>query len=529
MHKPNFSSNDYWLVDVRLNIKTTRDKISNPFAISLANNVFGKPKNTFLDLVDKEKFIRDIFNKRGATADDAGLISRAISKLAGDMYSDLSERFVFELLQNADDMPKDKNGVNVKLHLLENNILFIHNGLPFSKEDIKAITDIGNSTKKKNPSQTGYKGIGFKIVFQESENVLIKSGGFSFSFDKNTTDVAIAINTDRVNQFRTDITSLIQEPRFILFLRNIKSIKIDGINNPIEITKTKSEKAISLKSNNEHLSDWLTFDDIEIKISEEVKEAILSDKAVPPKLKEISSTKLNFICQLVDGKIIPVAPEESYLFTYLPTDVKDYKFPFLVNADFLTTANRQSIHVKNKWNLFLFEEIGKNCLKWIAEVSNSSYKASAYNLLPNSESSVNDQPWEAFYKGYTKAIDETEFVLSESGKLVKLKDVCIDNTGFSKYVDSLTFKTLFSLQGELLSNEITDVNPIVCTVEEFGQGKIIKITDLIQSISNENFKAWLTNPANNIVFIRYLINNRLLDLLASNELFLSKDLKLFES
>lgn len=576
MHKPNLSSNDYWLVDVRLNKKATRDKLGNPFALSLANNVFGKPKNTFLDLVDKEKFIRDIFNKRGATADDAGLISRAISKLAGDMYTDLSERFVFELLQNADDMPKDKNGVNVKLHLLENNILFIHNGLPFSKEDIKAITDIGNSTKKKNPSQTGYKGIGFKIVFQESENVLIKSGGFSFSFDKNHpyydalkkniyagltndeipwqlkpiwtekyrydkeiqdntefmnnhTDVAIAINTDRVNQFRTDITSLIQEPRFILFLRNIKSIKIDGIGNPIEITKTKSEKAISLKSNNQHLSDWLTFDDIEIKISEEVKEAIISDKAVPPKLKEISSTKLNFICQIVDGKITPVAQEESYLFTYLPTDVNDYKFPFLVNADFLTTANRQSIHVKNKWNLFLFEEIGRNCLKWIAEVTNSFYKASAYNLLPNSERSVNDLPWEAFYKGYTRALDETEFILCESGKLVKLNDVCIDNTGFSKYVDSFTFKTLFNLQGELLSNEIIDVNPIVSAVEEFGRGKIVKITDFIQSISNETFKDWLINPENNIVFLKYLSENRLLDLFASNELFLSKDLKLLKS
>lgn len=61
MHKPNISSNDYWLVDVRLNNKTTRDKINNPFALSLANNVFGKPKNTFLDLVDKEKFIREHF------------------------------------------------------------------------------------------------------------------------------------------------------------------------------------------------------------------------------------------------------------------------------------------------------------------------------------------------------------------------------------------------------------------------------------------------------------------------------------
>ena len=576
MHKPNISSSDYWLIDVRLNNKATRNKLGNPFAISLANNVFGKPKNTFLELVDKEKFIRDIFNKRGATADDAGLISRAISKLAGDMYSDLSERFVFELLQNADDMPKDKDGVNVKLHLLENNILFIHNGLPFSKEDIKAITDIGNSTKKKNPSQTGYKGIGFKIVFQESENVLIKSGGFSFSFDKNhpyydalkkniyagltndeipwqlkpiwtekyryddeiqdntefmnnNTDVAIAINTNRVNQFRTDITALIQEPRFILFLRNIKSIKIDGIVNPVEITKNKTDKAISLKSNNEHLSDWLTFDDIEIKISEEVKEAIISDKAVPPKLKEISSTKLNFICQLVDGKITPIAPEDSFLFTYLPTNVNDYKFPFLVNADFLTTANRQSIHVKNKWNLFLFEEIGKNCLKWIADVAKSSYKGSAYNLIPNNEKSINDLPWEAFYKGYTQALDETDFILSESGQLVKLKDVCIDNTGFTKYVDSSTFKTLFNLQGELLSKEIFDAEPILSAIAEFGQGKSINITDLIQSVSGDAFKKWLLEPVNNVIFIKYLSENGLLEIFASKELFLSKDLQLLKS
>jgi len=576
MHKPNISSSEYWLVDVRLNNKATRDKLGNPFAISLANNVFGKPKNTFLELVDKEKFIRDIFNKRGATADDAGLISRAISKLAGDMYTDLSERFVFELLQNADDMPKDKNGVNVKLHLLENNILFIHNGLPFSKEDIKAITDIGNSTKKKNPSQTGYKGIGFKIVFQESENVLIKSGGFSFSFDKNhpyydslkkniyaglnndeipwqlkpiwteqyrydkeiqentefmnnTTDVAIAINTDRVNQFRTDIISLIQEPRFILFLRNIKSIKIDGINNPIEITKTKSGKAISLKSNNEHLSDWLTFDDFEIKISEEVKEAIATDKSVPPKLKEISSTKLNFICQLVDGKITPVSPEASFLFTYLPTNVNDYKFPFLVNADFLTTANRQSIHVKNKWNLFLFEEIGKNCLKWIAEVANSSYKGSAYNLLPKSKNAANDLPWESFYKGYTQALDETNFILSESGQLVKLKDVCIDNTGFTNYVDSTTFKNLLDLQGELLSNEIFDSEPLVIAIAEFGQGKTINVTDLIQAVSCVTFKNWLLVPENNIIFLKYLSDNSLIEIFASKELFLSKDLQLLKS
>lgn len=576
MHKPTISGNEYWLVDVRLNNKSTRDKQRNPFALALANNVFGKPKNTFLELVDKEKFIKDIFNKRGATADDASLISRAINKLAGDMYTDLSERFVFELLQNADDMPKDNNGVNVKLHLLENNILFIHNGLPFSKDDIRAITDIGNSTKKKNPSQTGYKGIGFKIVFQESENVLIKSGGFSFSFDKNhpyydalkrsiyegltndeipwqlkpiwtenyryddeiqsntefmsnNTEVAIAINTNRVSQFRTDITSLLQEPRFILFLRNIKSIKVDGISRPVEITKSKSGKAISLKSNNEHLSDWLTFDDIEIKISNEVKEAIVSDKAVPPKLKEIDSTKLNFICQVIEDKITPIAPETSFLFTYLPTNVNDYKFPFLVNADFLTTANRQSIHVKNKWNLFLFEEIGRNCINWIAEISTTEYKATAYNLLPNTENSINDLPWQSFYNGYTMALNETKFILSESGNLIKLNEACIDNSGFSKYLDSSTFKALLNYNGELISKEIIDSRPIARVIEEFGQGKIININDIIQSVSNESFRNWLRDPENNITFLKYLGENSLLELFASKDIFLSDDLQLHNS
>ena len=33
--------------------------------------------------------------------------------------------------------------------------------------------------------KTGYKGIGFKSVFTNSESVLIKSAGYNFSFDKN--------------------------------------------------------------------------------------------------------------------------------------------------------------------------------------------------------------------------------------------------------------------------------------------------------------------------------------------------------
>jgi hypothetical protein len=41
------------------------------------------------------------------------------------------------------------------------------------------------SNKSENVRQTGYKGIGFKSVFTDSNSVFIRSGSYSFKFDKN--------------------------------------------------------------------------------------------------------------------------------------------------------------------------------------------------------------------------------------------------------------------------------------------------------------------------------------------------------
>lgn len=115
----------------------------------------------------------------------------------GDLYTE-TERFVFELLQNADDQPEKGIMVNVKLKTLNENLLFLHSGKPFSSKDVESISSIGDSTKKNDSEKTGYKGIGFKSVFSDAETVFINSGNFSFAFDKHSPVYPADANMDEV-------------------------------------------------------------------------------------------------------------------------------------------------------------------------------------------------------------------------------------------------------------------------------------------------------------------------------------------
>jgi len=112
------------------------------------------------------------------------IIANLMREIGKGMYSS-KQRMIFELLQNADDAPgKEK----VEFHIDANgDYLFImHDGAPFNKDDVNAITSAAESTKRKDKKKTGYKGIGFKSVFTDSEEVWLKSGSYQFSFMKNS-------------------------------------------------------------------------------------------------------------------------------------------------------------------------------------------------------------------------------------------------------------------------------------------------------------------------------------------------------
>lgn len=492
-HKENLIKQDFWLFDVKLNEKKD---IKNPFQLNLANKVFGNPKNVFLDRIEKEKLIRKIFVETGSTQRDAKNLSNALKRIAGDLYTE-TERFIFELLQNADDIPNEKGEVEVKFNLLLENLLFLHNGKPFDNNDVESISSIGDSTKRKDAEKTGYKGIGFKSVFADAETVLIRSGNFSFSFDKysplystlyenqNTEEIPweikpiwtekyrypkevknnndffeypvaidLEVGNEKIISYRKQISQLFSEPRFILFLRHIKSIEVQGLDSNIKIQKKKKNERYELLINENPIDEWC-IDDFDFSVSQETRDAMANDKVVPEKLKEIQKSKLSFACQVNNNEIISIPSDKSFLFTYLPTNVNDYSFPFLVNADFLTTANRQDIHKKNSWNLFLFERVGYLCFEWISKFAQTSeLRNSITNLIPNYYENSNELVHLHFNKGYDKAINEIAFLPAYNPLLTKVSDAIVDMTGFSDVIGEKLFHETQFVQKNLIINEL---------------------------------------------------------------------------
>ena len=99
-----------------------------------------------------------------------------IKRLLTDLYPD-NAHFIYELLQNAE----DARASEVQFVLTNDSVEFEHNGNRlFSEKDVEAITSIGFSTKKDDPTNIGKFGIGFKAVFAYTTTPEIESGGYHF-------------------------------------------------------------------------------------------------------------------------------------------------------------------------------------------------------------------------------------------------------------------------------------------------------------------------------------------------------------
>ncbi|MBQ5562314.1 MAG: hypothetical protein IIT39_02890, partial [Clostridia bacterium] len=114
------------------------------------------------------------------------------------------ERFIHELLQNADDCNYPPN-VTPTFHLSyeKGKVITQYNEIGFSRADIRSITAIGESTKHKivngQLSPIGEKGIGFKTIFAVTSEVKIYSGEFAFSLTDREPTIPKPLNEDETN------------------------------------------------------------------------------------------------------------------------------------------------------------------------------------------------------------------------------------------------------------------------------------------------------------------------------------------
>lgn len=424
-------------------------------------------------------------------------LANTLNILSKTVFGDVN-RFVFELLQNADDSPNIDNSLtlDVGFHLFDRHLLFYHNGTHFSELDIKSISKVGSldSQKDKRSDKTGYKGIGFKSVFRTSDCVHIISNKYKFKFDKNfslwTNDKSYPwqvipiwheeipspinqyINTENVNmileindknEIYNEIISVFEDCQIILFLRNINSISFK-VEDTVEfvITKTKiKENVYSLFYNNEAKSNWY-IEDFYVKIPFEIKQkvSLLSDEECPRKLKEADISKLTFAsCLDSENKLRSL--QNTIVYNYLPTKVC-FDFPFIVNGDFITNAERTQLLI-NEWNKFLLYQLAKLQFDLLIKLNKTPCKYDILQLLIT-RISTQSKFYESFNMGISEAVKEKNFIPEiTNSNLIKAQDALIDSLDYSSHFPTEHITPLFGVnykianRGLLYSEKLIDI------------------------------------------------------------------------
>lgn len=122
---------------------------------------------------------------------------RGLQRLSSELYTK-DTHFVLELIQNADDnsyLSNESILIPSLVFILDNRVITVlNNEVGFSEKNIRAICDVGKSTKGAHRSgYIGQKGIGFKSVFRVSETPEIHSNGFYIRFDASADPIGFIL------------------------------------------------------------------------------------------------------------------------------------------------------------------------------------------------------------------------------------------------------------------------------------------------------------------------------------------------
>lgn len=87
-------------------------------------------------VLDPKLHIEKLFQQRARNDLNSVTLANTLNKDIETLFKG-PHKFIFELLQNADDAGESKQPVAVEFILLEDHLIFRHNGQPFTPEDVE--------------------------------------------------------------------------------------------------------------------------------------------------------------------------------------------------------------------------------------------------------------------------------------------------------------------------------------------------------------------------------------------------------
>ncbi|XP_020577355.1 uncharacterized protein LOC110022648 [Phalaenopsis equestris] len=313
-------------------------------------------------------------------------LGRALHCLSQELYSQDSH-FILELVQNADDnIYPDNVEPELVFILHEKGIVVLNNELGFCAENIRALCDVGNSTKKgSSGGYIGKKGIGFKSVFRVTDSPEIHSNGFHVKFDITEGQIGFVLPTvipppdaDTFKQYLCDdsyqgnnmawntcivlpfrsqsshskvgggVSSIISmfsdlHPSLLLFLHRLRCIKFRN---------SLSDRLIVMRKNT--LQDGI----VKISHGEEVMSWLVTSKKLRPSVirTDVEATDISLAFTLQEseyGEYRPILRNQP-VFSFLP--LRNYGLRFILQGDFVLPSSREEVDGDSAWNQWLLSE-----------------------------------------------------------------------------------------------------------------------------------------------------------------------------
>ncbi|CAG7555873.1 unnamed protein product [Fusarium equiseti] len=363
------------------------------------------------------------------------MIGSAVLTLAKNLYTS-NARFVFELLQNADDnnystaiSQSQDPCVSFKVYSDKVTIECNENG--FTYENLKAICAIGKSSKVGATGYIGEKGIGFKSVFMAAWKVHIQSNNFSFSFTHRKGDSGLGMVTpvweeteEPIGESLTRITLLLhtsEDPEederrretirlqfqdlqhtILLFLRKLRKVQISFFDTDNVETSTTT---YSLHGSNPVTIRKETSEGVEEQqyhVTKHVAENIpRSENRTYSEEEERADSSAEVVLAFpLSDEGTPIV-ENQDVFAFLP--MRPMGFKFLIHTDFVTEASRQGIVISSLRNRALLEGIADCFIKAIQEFcQHPTLQHQWMRWLPQRST----YPWDEFWLSLLERIEK---------------------------------------------------------------------------------------------------------------------------
>ena len=419
--------------------------------------------------------------------DKEGMLRRALERII-QLYTDKSH-FVYELLQNAE----DAGATQIKFIQREDCLEVLHDGHPFSLENLKSLCDIGKSDKIGDLNQIGEFGVGFKSVFGICETVKLYSHPSETDKRKGYENFAVEIRdfTNPIDDTKDDSFSSSYTTKFVFPYK--VGLTFSGFTSVEKLNEVLSERLQNLGTTTLLFMKNLQIIEYEIDIPELTTSGFyMLDKkvinehcslvsasgetdgnALQKEEKKEETSYLVFsspVTGIQSGRTIDIAftvtvdekggytftePKSPYISVYFPTETES-KLKFIVQGPYRTTPNRSSVPYDDDENLELAEQTAELLWDSIRELRDKGkLNLSLLNILPINEEDFEYAP--LFKCMYDKTVeiledDDEEFLICNNGSYVS-KDK-------AKIARGKDFSEVFTddLLSELLNNYYYNYN-----------------------------------------------------------------------